>query len=122
MTPDQRRAIVIANEGNAPTSVGHHGPDGAAEFTRLTIDGLLNALIRIEGAEAASTYVFALADRVCGGLREPTDFRAPQLALPVAAIAEAPKPSRSKWWSAYVVGFAHALVLAWFIASIGGYR
>lgn len=128
MTPDQRRAIVIANEGNALSSAGHHGPEGAAEFTRLTIDGLMNALVRLEGAESAAAYSFALGDRVAGGLREPTDWRSPIAPVAPATKAEDAQAEtlrvlvlrsiRTFPWHIYVLGLLHgaialALSLSW---------
>jgi hypothetical protein len=75
MTPADRRAIILQQEGAALNAAGMMGDDGA-ERTRCLIDGLANALVRIDGTEAAAGYLFALSDRVAGGLRDPTDYRA----------------------------------------------
>lgn len=118
MTED-RRKFVIGAEGAALAMVQQAGPDGAAEHIRCHIDGWVNALIRIEGAEAVSRYTFALADRVVAGLREPTEFHL--LAVPVAVVAiEEPKPATQKldhfayWWgyvSGFIVGTAAGVIL-----------
>jgi hypothetical protein len=76
MTPEQRAQMVIYYEGQSLSNVGQVGVIQAPEHARCIIDGNFNALIRMEGREAAAVYAFALADRVVGGLRAPNAIRA----------------------------------------------
>lgn len=126
-----RRAIVMQAEGAALHGVGAYGADQQAELIRLQIDGLFNALVRIEGPEAAAKYAFAMSDRVAGGLREPTDFRLPKPVLlqpapptPYDPQDVAPPKPDPKWWhpTAWRWGFLHgvlvgALVAIWAIGA-----
>ena len=113
MNAEERRNVVVGQEGMALQLAANFGTEGGVQRIHCLIDGMANALVRLEGAEAASRYVFALGDRVAGGLREPTDFRA----LPAPASAEpvpAPKPVpvSPKRGPAYVLGFLHGLIVA----------
>jgi hypothetical protein len=104
LSKEQRRAIVATQEGTALSSVGQYGLDQAAEFARCQIDGLFNAVIRIEGAEVASRFAFALADRIAGGLREPTEAILVNPAPALDIVPPAPRPPlkpfdpRSRYW------------------------
>lgn len=74
MTPEGRRHVMLSHEGQVLTMTASYGVEGAAEHTRCVVDGCFNALIRMEGPEAAAQYAFALADRVVGRVKEPTAF------------------------------------------------
>lgn len=131
MSPADRRRVMLHQEGSALTNVAHHGTDMAAEYARATMDGLANALMRLEGVESAAGYLFALGDRVAGNLREPTDFRAPAMALPPPPDTEPPpsiEPRPYGWrdafkltWTptltAYLLGALHGALLAFVIYS-----
>jgi hypothetical protein len=67
---------IAYNEGAVLQLAGTHGMPAARAYAHNVADGVFNALIRIEGAEAAAAFAFALSDRVAGGLRVPTDWRA----------------------------------------------
>jgi hypothetical protein len=71
-SPDMRKRHVLMYEGRALSDTGTHGQETAIEFAHCAIDGIINALIRVERSAAAARYAFALADRVVGGIREPT--------------------------------------------------
>lgn len=77
--PQTRRNTILSHEGQLLNIAGSSGDEMAADLARCVADGALNALIRIEGAESASTFAFGLADRVAGGLREPTRLPLPSL-------------------------------------------
>lgn len=107
LSPEIRKQQVLLYEGQAISAAGHHGKDGAIELARCAVDGVMNALIRMEGREAAATYAFALADRVVGGLREPTAFPvAPAPALPASASPPKPEPRRMNFWTIFIMGWA----------------
>ncbi len=112
ISPRDRKRIVMSQEGQILSAVGEHDADMAAEIARLRVDGIMNALIRIEGPEAASRYAFAVSDRVAaGGLRAPTDFVLP---APVTIEASAPPPHKPKrqWSASYGWGLFHGAIFA----------
>jgi hypothetical protein len=98
----------MAHEGQILASVQHHGTEHAGEIARCVADGAVNALIRIEGPEAAAKFAFALADRAVGGVHlEPT---AGPLVVP-------PRPRylpRPAWAHGCLVGFFCGFVVGLF--------
>ncbi len=133
LSSEYRRRIVMSSEGAAISAVGANGAEIQSEITRAQIDGLFNALIRIDGPEVAAGYAFTMGDRVAAGLREPTDFRLPKPVL-VERVSEHPahvvlaaeklsaKANRVAWWSAYLLGVIQGAigicVLAWIIGKV----
>jgi len=127
MTPEQYKQIVIACEGQAlANAAGMGGVDGAAESARCVIDGWMNALIRLEGQRAAAEFAFALADRVAGGLREPTPWVPAPAALPAITSPAAAKSQPGRKWRAlcwisesfswlhtWPIGFAAGFFVGW---------
>ena len=121
MTPEARKDIVIAHEGQALMVVGSAGRGYAAEMAMAVTDGLMNALVRMEGSEAAAKFAFALADRVAGGVREPTNFQIVISPSPAVVVDESlrsrlrqlrPPKFCGFWWVAgLVAGLAIAAVL-----------
>lgn len=73
MDQENRRKLMLRQEGAILSSVACNGISTTCEIARCQIDGLANALIRIEGAEETALFIFALSDRVAGGIRENTD-------------------------------------------------
>lgn len=110
MNPEMRKQIVLSHEGQCLAMAGPNGggEEHAREVTRCVIDGAFNALIRMEGAEQAAKFAFALSDRVVGQLRQPTE-------LPVGPVPPIAKPKAAPalrltmtWWA---LGFAAGLVV-----------
>ena len=71
---DTRRKLMLQQEGQVLASAGSYGVPTACESARCLVDGITNALIRMEGAEETANFMFAVSDRVAGGLRENTDY------------------------------------------------
>lgn len=124
LSSHHRRNIVLQAEGMAINQAGSVGSDLQADITRAQIDGLFNALIRMEGRETAAGYAFTVGDRVAGGLREPTDFRLPKVELvqpapppPLPPVIE-PEP---KWWhpTPWRWGFVYGVLVGMLIAICG---
>ena len=57
-----RKRHVPMYESRALSNTGTHGQESAIALAHGAIDGIMNALIRVEGSEAAARYAFALAD------------------------------------------------------------
>jgi len=74
-----RQRIMLQQEGAILAMVGSCDKITTCEVARCQIDGITNALIRMEGAEETAHFVFALSDRVSGGLRDVTDYLPPFL-------------------------------------------
>jgi hypothetical protein len=105
MTPEDRRHSVMAHEGQILASVQHHGTAHAGEIARCVADGAVNALIRIEGPEAAAKFAFALADRAVGGVHlDPT-------AGPIV-VPPRPRSSKMAWAHGWVIGFFCSVIAA----------
>jgi hypothetical protein len=103
MTPEERKHSMLAHEGQILASVQHLGTARAGEIARCVADGAVNALIRIEGPEAAAKFAFALADRAVGGLHlEPT---AGPLVIPP------PRAPRWAWAHGCLVGFVAGVIV-----------
>ncbi len=119
ISPEYRNNLVLMYEGYALKSVGDNANrEVACEITRCNIDGAFNALIRMEGAEAAAQYAFALSDRVVGRLREPTEWPVKSAPSPasleavaVALAAPTPKPAPMRFWSIFAVGWLCGFVM-----------
>lgn len=87
LSQTERELIVLQNEGSILHSCVHHGGKSrAGQVARAVVDGVMNALIRLEGSKEAAAFAFVLADRVAGGVRAPT-AQAPLVEAPVPAIA-----------------------------------
>lgn len=74
-----RQRIMLHQEGVVLGNVASIGMEDACSAARCQIDGIANALIRMQGAEDAARFVFALSDRVAGGVRDVTDYLPPFL-------------------------------------------
>lgn len=88
LNPHQRRNAVMSHEGQILTLAGNSGHEVASDYARCVVDGAMNAIIRMEGAEKASAFAFGVADRVAGGLREPTAIFPASAVLSLSAPAE----------------------------------
>lgn len=123
------RQTTIGHEGQILAQVTTVGVDAAGQLARCFADGAVNALIRIEGVEAAAHYAFALSDRVAGGLKEPTTIFLPTPAVELAAesdgVEEGDEPEAAPpqvvtitrgvpLWYAMVLGYG-ALAAGFFI-------
>jgi hypothetical protein len=136
MNAEDRRNSMLFHEGQVIQSAGHHGSDHAAHMARAVVDGVMNALIRLDGAEETAKYAFALADRVVGRLKEPTALAFMQkqptlVATPIDIEADLknfaaglqrrqPTLMRFGWlFCGFVCGFVAALVL---VIVVGKHR
>jgi len=81
---EARTQAVIHFEGHTLAFAGQHGLAVGREHAQCVIDGAANALVRMDGAKEAATYLYAVADRIVGGVREPTPLPAALLPAPAA--------------------------------------
>lgn len=92
-----RQRIMLQQEGVVLSSVGTYSDAAiACEIARCRLDGISNALIRMQGAKETASFVFALSDRVAGGVRDVTDHWSPSIKVieqEAAAAAPAPPPA-----------------------------
>ena len=104
-----RQRIMLQQEGAVLASVGSYNDASVTcEIARCQLDGITNALIRIQGAKETASFVFALSDRVAGGVRDVTDCMPPFLhGEPKVIEAEIVKdaPPRSLLWMGFAYGF-----------------
>jgi hypothetical protein len=124
MTPEQRSQVVLSHEGQALNLAGCHGISEAGELSRCIVDGVMNALVRMDGPEETAKFAFALSDRVAGGLREPTALPAVKQIVPPdrekpAQPSPAPPERRLGFWSIWVVAWIAGLIVG---LVIGGQR
>jgi hypothetical protein len=69
MTPEDIKRTMLGWEGQAIEVAGRQGTDEACTYLRAQVDGLVNGLIRLQGAEKTASYLFALTDRAAAGIR-----------------------------------------------------
>jgi hypothetical protein len=72
LTDEMRKQVMISHEGQILAVAGQCGIPHACDMAHCVVDGMFNALIRMEGREKAAEVAFAVSDRVAGGLREGT--------------------------------------------------
>lgn len=72
LSEQDRRKVLICHEGQILAHVGTCGIEMTGDLARCYADGAINAIIRLEGVEAAARFAFALSDRAVGGLRGET--------------------------------------------------
>lgn len=72
LSEQDRHKVLISHEGQILAHVGTCGVEMTGDLARCYADGAINAIIRLEGAEAATRFAFALSDRAAGGLRGET--------------------------------------------------
>lgn len=83
-----RRNIMLQNEGGLIGCAGHHSDEFACAFARAEIDGKVNAMIRLQGAQKTAEYLFAVADRAAGAIKEPTRYALALVESPVQEVAQ----------------------------------
>jgi hypothetical protein len=109
MTPQVKEQMVLAHEGQTLMMAGSHGNDHAVSMGHCVVDGVMNALVRMEGPEKAAEYAFALADRIVGAVKSPTP-------LPFVPH-QIPPPTKDWWWSwahGCLVGFVAGMIVGAF--------
>lgn len=114
-----RQRIILQQEGAVLASISSYATPVACEIARCQIDGIANALIRIDGAEETAQYIFALSDRVAVGCRAHTAYLPTcMMEGPVKLLEEPPKqqqPGAQFAWG-FLCGLAVmtiVTVLAW---------
>lgn len=123
---NDRQRVTLHLEGQMLQLVSSHGKDLAAEHVRGVIDGCFNALIRIEGVDETAKFSFALADRIVGGLKQPTAWPLPAVveavpAEPPPAVTvppPAPAPTAPPFWPAFFIGFGLGVTVALGLARV----
>ena len=113
-----RQRIMMQQEGTILASVGSYSDASTTcEIARCQLDGITNALIRMQGAKETAAFVFALSDRVAGGVRDVTDYMPPFLGgeptvLEAQLIEASPLPAWRKLpWTGFSYGFLLGLVV-----------
>jgi hypothetical protein len=89
LNDEARRNLVMVYESQALAVGGTCGTPMGVDHARCIVDGAMNAIIRMEGAEKAAAFAFGVADRVAGGLRAPTAIFPASAPLSLSAPAEA---------------------------------
>lgn len=88
-----RQRIMLHQEGAVLANVGNVGDTAnACEIACCQLDGITNALIRMQGAEETAHFVFVLSDRVAGGVRDVTDCWSPSAVEKVIEHEPLPAP------------------------------
>jgi len=113
MNPDSRELCMMNHEGQTLQMAGSHGKEHAVEIAHCVVDGVMNALIKIEGPEAAAQFAFALSDRVVGRVRLPSlGEKVPEPPEPPAR--QTPPPIAASTWSwahGCLVGFVAGVIV-----------
>lgn len=104
---ENRQRITLHQEGLVLANAGNCGASSACEVAQCQMDGIANALIRIQGAKQTAMFVFALSDRVSGGVRDVTDCF-PQLA---PLVVDVPPPLEKKRLPDFAWGFLCGLAV-----------
>ena len=115
MPSELREKTVLAFEGYwLQTCINS---EGGTMHARCSIDGAINAIVRLDGEEAAAKYAFALADRLVGRLPiTPWPPAREVVNLPAleAAIAPPPappaKPKSLRFWTVFGLGWVSGYV------------
>lgn len=109
-----RQRIMLQQEGAVLASVGSYNDARVTcEIARCQMDGIANALIRMQGAKETASFVFALSDRVSGGVRDVTDCWFPSINVIEHEEATPPPPpvAPTKRVSDFYYGFLCGLAV-----------
>lgn len=118
MNAEERRNAVTCYEGQVLTIVGNCGPEYACDMARCAVDGAINALMRIEGAQETARFAFNVVDRVVETVRDATEFT-PVATIAMESVVSAEEKPASRWphfavrylvW--WLCGFAAASIIA----------
>lgn len=129
MNDELRRLHVLGFEGQTLNFAATHGLETGLLHTRCVIDGAANALARLDGEKNAAHYLYAVADRIVGDVREPTALpqallpapKAAQLIHAIEEVVDEPlprvlQPARPQWLGAIATIaalFAIAMLWSW---------
>ena len=117
MNQDSRELCMLGHEGQTLQMAGSHGKEHAIDIAHCVVDGVMNALIKIEGPEAAAQFAFALSDRVVGRVRLPSlGDRLPEPEkVPEPPARQTPPPIPASTWS-----WAHGCLVGFVVGVIAG--
>ena len=124
LSREMKRNLTMQQEGTYLGNVATYGIGSAADLARCAADGAVNALIRMEGAEATAPFVFALSDRVAGGVRAPTAIflltpnpvEAPSDKQVVVQVTP-PQTRMFSFWTIFSTGMAIGALAMWLVMS-----
>jgi hypothetical protein len=83
----EREKCALMTEGTILRLCGDYPKSSVIVHARSVADGAYNAIVRMDGPEAASRMAFALADRISAGLIDG------QAGITVADLLPAPQPA-----------------------------
>jgi hypothetical protein len=112
---DNNSRIVLMYEGQLLNDAGVNGDSHSAHLAHCMIDGAFNALIRIEGVDAAASFSFAVSDRVVGRIKAPTTWSLPKMNEnpPVEPVPpSSPPPRQYSFWAIFAIGWCLGLMTA----------
>lgn len=116
VTEPDNSHIVLFYEGHLLQAVSGSGEAHVAKLARCMIDGAFNALMRIDGTDAAANYSFAVSDRIVGKLKTPTMWPTPKMTekLPIASPPSPPPtpPRRYSFWTIFAIGWCLGVATA----------
>lgn len=105
-------ARSISFEGQLLHIAGNSGEETGIAVAKDMIDGATNALVRLEGAQAAAEFAFALSDRVVAKVGVTTATLLPAPAPPSIVPAPAkPESSRMGFWYIFICGWALGFIV-----------
>lgn len=105
----RRRSFMLANEATVINNAANNDAETAIDVAQGVIDGCANGMVRLQGLKPTAEYLFALADRVVGGVLQPTEHAARPPFDP-GPLKLKPRP----WWerAGYATGIAHGVTIA----------
>lgn len=120
MLDETTRQRMLQQEGAILASVGSYSDASiTCEIAQCQLDGITNALIRMQGARRTASFVFALSDRVSGGVRDVTDYMPPFLrgepkVIEAEVVKETPASKRvSDFAYGFLFGLATMATVTW---------
>jgi hypothetical protein len=99
---------MLSNEATVINNAANNDAETAVDVAQGVIDGCANGMVRLQGLKPTAEFLFALADRVVGGVLQPTENKRSEPFDP-GPLKLKPPP----WWerAPYAWGVMHGATL-----------
>jgi hypothetical protein len=104
----RRHQFMLSNEAFVINNAANADAETAVDVAQGVIDGCANGMVRLQGLKPTAEFLFALADRVVGGVLQPTESKISEPFDP-GPLKLKPLP----WWerAPYAWGVMHGATL-----------